>query len=104
MGKESKGQLEGHVDKGDDDFLQIKTVALLALTRDVQGLSAAQLKTLGQLAKVGDPGDAYDYSYHSNDIIGVLVALKKTFLKEKRRLFDEEYEAQTVFDKAVLAM
>jgi len=68
-------------------------------------LSAAAAKALGQQAKKNlQPGEEYDYEYHSNDIIAILEKLLVTFTETKNRLDQEEFEANSAFEKAKLGM
>lgn len=104
----SKGSLAGHTEMEAQMFMQLKKVAVLGLAlaageiSEDAALTNSQLEVLTQLSKAGQPGDAYDYSYHSNDIIATLESLAKTFTKNKNEIDLREFEAKTMFDKAVL--
>jgi len=103
--KGSKGDLQGNVEM--EALVQLKNVATLALgfaTRSNTGVTDAQWNTLGHLAKAGEPGDAYDYKYHSNDIIATLENLRLIFTKEKNDLYQAEFEANSMFDRNALAL
>merc|ERR1711957_1005528 len=103
--KGSKGDLQGNVEM--EALVQLKNVATLALgfaTRSNTGVTDAQWNTLGHLAKAGEPGDAYDYKYHSNDIIATLENLRLIFTKEKNDLYQAEFEANSMFERNVLAL
>jgi len=86
---DSKGQLEGKVDL---DLLQ-QTMRRLKL-------DTAKLALL----KAAQPGEAFQYEYHSNDIIATLESLLDTFTETKNRLDMEEFEANSVFEKKRLNM
>merc|ERR1719383_1079148 len=45
------------------------------------------------------PGEAFQYEYHSNDIIATLEGLLDKFTEIKNRLDMEEFEANSAFDK-----
>lgn len=47
---------------------------------------------------VGEPGEAYTYKYHSNDIIATLEGLGNTFKSTKAGLESDEFNAKTQFD------
>jgi len=99
--KESKGNLEGNVEA--EALVQMKKVAVLAFAmQSASTVTDKQWNTLAQLSKAGEPGDAYDYKYHSNDIIATLEGLRTTFLKEKRDLYDAEFEANALFDSQIV--
>merc|ERR1711957_408568 len=103
--KGSKGDLQGNVEM--EALVQLKNVATLALgfaTRSNTGVTDAQWNTLGHLAKAGEPGDAYDYKYHSNDIIATLENLRLIFTKEKNDLYQAEFEANSMFERNALAL
>merc|ERR550525_351567 len=55
-------------------------------------------------APVQTPGEAYQATYHSNEIIQVLEDLLKTFTQEKNKLDQMELESKEVFDKEVLGL
>jgi len=82
--KDSKTQLEGKVD-----------LELLERTMAQFSISTAKLAVL----KSAKPGEAFQYEYHSNDIIATLKGLLDTFTATKNRLDMEEFEANSVFDK-----
>merc|ERR1719410_1052488 len=82
--KDSKTQLEGKVD-----------LELLEQTMARFSISTAQLAVL----KSTKPGEAFQYEYHSNDIIATLEGLLDTFTATKNRLDMEEFEANSVFEK-----
>merc|ERR1711870_132261 len=83
--------------------VQLKKVAVLAFAmKSASSITDNQWNTLAQLSKAGEPGDAYDYQYHSNDIIATLEGLRTTFLKEKRDLYDAEFEANALFDSQIV--
>merc|ERR1719383_780358 len=56
------------------------------------------------LLKNAKPGEAFQYEYHSNDIIATLDGLLDTFTSTKSRLDMEEFEANSAFDKKVLSL
>jgi len=82
--KDSKTQLDGKVD-----------LELLERTMARFSISTAKLAVL----KSAKPGEAFQYEYHSNDIIATLEGLLDTFTATKNRLDMEEFEANSVFDK-----
>merc|ERR550532_76735 len=58
-------------------------------------ISTAKLAVL----KSAKPGEAFQYEYHSNDIIATLEGLLDTFTATKNRIDMEEFEANSVFEK-----
>jgi uncharacterized coiled-coil DUF342 family protein len=82
--KDSKGQLEGKVD-----------LDLLERTMVRFSISTAKLATL----RNAKPGEAFQYEYHSNDIIATLENVLDTFTETKNRLDTEEFEANSAFEK-----
>merc|ERR1719433_477103 len=87
--KESKTNLEGKVDL---DLLE-RTMARFSI-------STAELALL----KNNKPGEAFQYEYHSNDIIATLESLLAKFTEIKNRLDMEEFEANSAFEKKRLAL
>lgn len=77
--KESKTNLEGKVDL---DLLE-RTMARFSI-------STAELALL----KNNKPGEAFQYEYHSNDIIATLESLLDKFTEIKNRLDMEEFKPQ----------
>mmetsp|Transcript_71408 Transcript_71408/g.165125 ORF Transcript_71408/g.165125 Transcript_71408/m.165125 type:complete len:905 (+) Transcript_71408:58-2772(+) len=65
--------------------------------------SGALLQLVHLMKKTGQPGEAYEYVYHSNDIIATLEGLLATFKETKERLYLEEFEANSAFEKDKLA-
>lgn len=86
---DSKGNLEGKVD-----------LELLERTMSRFSISTAKLALL----KSAQPGEAFQYEYHSNDIIATLESLLDTFTETKNRLDQEEFEANSAFEKRRLNM
>merc|ERR1719297_504198 len=82
--KDLKTQMEGKVD-----------LDLLERTMARFNISTAKLALL----KSAKPGDAFQYEYHSNDIIATLEGLLDTFTGIKNRLDMEEFEANSAFEK-----
>mmetsp|Transcript_71409 Transcript_71409/g.165133 ORF Transcript_71409/g.165133 Transcript_71409/m.165133 type:complete len:911 (+) Transcript_71409:67-2799(+) len=85
--KDSKGMLSGKV----------------ALEAD-SPTGGALMQVVSVLQKhMRQPGEAYEYVYHSNDIIATLEGLLATFKETKERLYLEEFEANSAFEKDKLA-
>lgn len=62
--------------------------------------SNSQLKLVAALLSKSPPA----YEYRSNDIIAMLERLLVDFKTNKKNLFDDEFEVQSIFDKKVLGM
>merc|ERR1719433_277444 len=50
------------------------------------------------------PGEAYEYEYHANDIIAMLEGLLASFSENKKKLDLKEFNENSVFEKKRLAM
>mmetsp|Transcript_30882 Transcript_30882/g.83671 ORF Transcript_30882/g.83671 Transcript_30882/m.83671 type:complete len:704 (-) Transcript_30882:97-2208(-) len=93
----SKGQMSGKValEKAAPALAQLRAAAVGA------ALSAAERRLL---AAAGQPGEAYDYEFHANDILATLQALLVSFSDIKDRLDQEEFEAQSSFERKKLGL
>merc|ERR1711879_823635 len=92
--KSSKGSLKGKVDM-EDALTQIKAAARATGT----ALPKGQLGLLNTLGKGKQPGEAYEYEYHANDIIATLEGLLVTFKGNKEALDLEEFNENSAFEK-----
>mmetsp|Transcript_122859 Transcript_122859/g.298255 ORF Transcript_122859/g.298255 Transcript_122859/m.298255 type:complete len:693 (+) Transcript_122859:119-2197(+) len=61
-------------------------------------------KSAAKAVKGSQPGEAYQYEYHANDIIATLESLLLTFKETKNRLDQEEFEANAAFEKTKLGL
>mmetsp|Transcript_41572 Transcript_41572/g.120362 ORF Transcript_41572/g.120362 Transcript_41572/m.120362 type:complete len:709 (-) Transcript_41572:117-2243(-) len=95
--KESKGQMGGKVAL-EAALLQVRAAAART------AVGHTQQKLLAAMAKGSQPGEAYDYEFHSNDILATLNSLLMTFKETKERLDLEEFQAQSEFEKRKLGL
>jgi len=93
---DSKGDLTGKVAMEEVSLLQSYAVRM--------GASQGQVAALEALAQTMQPGQAYTYTYHSNDIIATLQGLLKKFEAIKARLDQEEFDANSAFEKKRLGL
>jgi len=103
--KDSKGSLEGHTDQ-EDALVQVRSVAALAMATESarrSSLTEAQWKMVAVLAQPKS-GEAYQYEYHSNDIIAVLEGLLTTFQGVKDGLDQDEFDTNSAFEKKRLGL
>uniref|UniRef100_A0A7S3TR87 Uncharacterized protein n=1 Tax=Strombidinopsis acuminata TaxID=141414 RepID=A0A7S3TR87_9SPIT len=104
--KASKGKMAGKTDM-EIALPQIRAVAVLAMSTAASSNSAltdAQWKILGDLASKKQPGKSYEYEYHSNDIIALLEKLHTQFQQTKLELDQDEFDANSAFEKERLAL
>jgi len=85
--KDSKGALEGDAKTL---LLQVEKAVPLVHVNSKQASVFAQLH------------GPHSYEYQSNDIIATLEDLKDTFLQNKKELDEEEFEANSAFEKKTL--
>jgi len=70
-----------------------------------QASSSAAFHALsGAVKAAANPGEAYEYTYHSNDIIAILQSLKAQFTRKKNEMDKEEFDANSAFEKRVLGL
>lgn len=93
---DSKGDLTGKVAMEEVSLLQSYALRV--------GASQGQVAALETLAQAQQPGQAYTYTYHSNDIIATLEGLLKKFQGIKARLDQEEFDANAAFEKKRLGL
>uniref|UniRef100_A0A7S0FNG6 Uncharacterized protein n=1 Tax=Pyrodinium bahamense TaxID=73915 RepID=A0A7S0FNG6_9DINO len=102
--KDSKAQLTGKVELEAAQEVELEA-ALAQLEAGHAHFSTPQLRLLSTIRGGGkQPGEAYEYTYNSNDIIATLEALRLTFINTKDRLYQEDFEANVLFEKARLAL
>jgi len=104
--KSSKGQMAGKTDM-EIALPQLRAVAVLAMSTSSSNrgaLTDAQWKILGDLASKKQPGKSYEYEYHSNDIIALLEKLLSQFQQTKLGLDQDEFDANSAFEKERLAL
>jgi len=103
--KESKAALSGKVEM--EALTQVKVAAGRALAVASQSsraaLTGAQIRALSSLTGA-QPGVAYEYNYHSNDIIALVEGLRVTFKENKEQLDQDEFETNSLFEKKVLGL
>jgi len=98
--KESKSELTGKVELNADSLAQVRAVAALAVATGAGAELPAQ--ALVQLRSLqGQPGTAYSYKYHSNDIIGTLETVLDIFKKNKAGLEADEFNARSAHELKV---
>jgi chromosome segregation ATPase len=102
---DSKGDLTGKVamEEGTGK-VAMEDVSLLQSYALRMGASQGQVAALEALAQAQQPGQAYTYTYHSNDIIATLEGLLKKFGAIKARLDQEEFDANSAFEKKRLGL
>mmetsp|Transcript_68241 Transcript_68241/g.154471 ORF Transcript_68241/g.154471 Transcript_68241/m.154471 type:complete len:702 (+) Transcript_68241:70-2175(+) len=93
--KNSKGQLTGKVDM-EVALAQIKVAARSTRLTLPEGRLA--------LLSRKQPGEAYQYEYHANDIIATLEGLLVTFTENKNTLDQEEFKGNSAFEKKRLGL
>jgi len=94
--KESKGQLSGKVKL---EKVKLELAQLEALAAVHAQLGTPQLQLLSTLRKGGkQPGQAYDYEYHANDILAELEGLRNKFMEIKAGLDQTEFDSNTLFE------
>jgi len=106
-----KRAIEAMEDSKDDmkdaktDLLQIRTLGaslMETMSRSMPTMPEKQVRALTALAQVGQKPTTYEY--HSNDIIGTLKDLLKTFKKNLKEHREQEFEANSAFEKRDLNM
>jgi len=93
--KSSKGELKGKVDM-EVALAQIKVAARSTRLTLPEGRLA--------LLSRKQPGEAYQYEYHANDIIATLEGLLVTFTENKNTLDQEEFKGNSAFEKKRLGL
>jgi len=93
----SKDAMTGKVEL--ENFAQLRSVATIALGSVGGALPAQALIQLRSLQ--GQPGTAYSYKYHSNEIIGTLQTVLDTFKKRLAQLQQTEFDAKTASELKV---
>lgn len=100
--KEFKGKMDAEtVDVNQQALLQVRAVADLAMQKFAQ--HREQFRALSELSKV-PPGTAYEYTYHSNDIIDALQNLLKMFIGYQEDLENNEFEAKKRSDDKLMGL
>merc|ERR1719199_1603047 len=84
------------------------TGAMKAAKEDMAGktdLDAALMQVTAYTGhKFGQPGENFDYTYHSNDIIATLEGLRKQFIERKNKIDKEEFDLKAAFDSRKLGL
>jgi len=100
--KESKEAMGGKTEL--EALVQVRAVARTALAMSsLMSLSDQQQRMLNSIASA-QPGKAYEYKYHSNDIIATIEDLLKRFEGIKAQLDQEEFDTNAMHDKKQLAL
>lgn len=87
--KESKQALGGKAERE----------ALVQVQRSASKMGAMQeVSRLNEFIRTMQPGTAYTYKYHSNDIISTLEGLRTTFKNRKLELEETEFNANSAFE------
>jgi hypothetical protein len=99
--KESKSAMQGKAEL--EALTQVREAA--SKVSAFVSLTARQASSIDTLAeKVGQPGQAYTSSYHSNEIIETLEGLKDVFIDQKNSRDKDEFEANKLFEQERLSL
>jgi hypothetical protein len=99
--KASKGAMGGKTNLEASAAAALAQVERAVLASGLPGLAG---KPLLAFQKLHQPGEAYQFSYHSNEILGVLENLLVQFKQKKMQYDGDEFEANSLYEKTELAM
>jgi len=93
---DSKKAMAGKVEREAEAMAQLKAIS----ASSTQVLGAKDAKKLQSLT--GQPGKAYESTFHSNEIIEILESLLSKFEAKKTEIEQEEFDTNTAFEKRQL--
>lgn len=99
--QEMKGQMTGDVDL---DLHQAQQMVAHAFRSSSGQQAPVEQRVLESLVQASEPGSPHAYKYRSNDIIGTLRWLERSFKENKQTLDQEEFLAASDSDKKLLGL